>query len=130
MAIAISPCIDRTGDKTRDLGAEATADFTAALENSAAFHLDPASPYVLHCEVDNFLPGNAWERLLPGVGTADGAVAAMIIDERAEKILVIVHGDTRIDAGAPYTLGAGRYILDAAVKNATGRLAAWTRGAP
>ncbi len=135
MALRLQPCVDRTETAGRDLGAEATAAFRADLAASGRFRLDPDARYTLSCDVETFLPGNAAKRLLfPGWGDAAAQVAAMIRDRQSGDAVLIVAGNATVSLGgtlAPVTIGADRYILDAAVSEAVRKMRAWAaRGGP
>lgn len=134
VALRVLPCVDRTQTTGRDLGAEATAAFRAALAASPAFRLDPAAEDALSCDVVSFLPGNAAKRLVfPGWGDAAAQVAAMIRDRQSGATRLIVVGNATLTLGgalAPATIGADHYILDAAVNEAVRKMVAWAQTRP
>lgn len=129
VALRVAPCVDRTHTAGRDLGAEATASFRQALAASGVFRLDAGAADVLTCDVTSFLPGNAAKRLLfPGWGDAAAQVSAMVSDAQSGATVLIVAGNATLTLGgtlAPFTVGADRYILDTAVKEAVRKMVAW-----
>ena len=103
VALRVLPCVDRTQTTGRDLGAEATAAFRAALAASPDFRLDPAAEDALSCDVVSFLPGNAAKRLVfPGWGDAAAQVAAMISDRQSGATRLIVVGNATLTLGGAW----------------------------
>lgn len=129
VALRVQPCVDRTGTKDRDLGAEATEAFTKALSRSRDFRVDPGARYAMSCDVSGFAEGSALKRwVMPGWGATVGRVAAMIVDSDSATTLLIVQGNAAVKGGGLYTLGAESYILGTAVDDAVRQMSEWARG--
>jgi len=129
--ISVEACIDLTGTTAADLGSQATSAFIEQLEASEEFVVQENADYSLACEVNNYLPGNAFKRwIMPGWGTTVGQVSAMLQDAKTGEIELIVTGDATLGGGGLYTVGAWQYIVPAAVKDTVKQLRAWARGEP
>jgi hypothetical protein len=130
--VELERCVDRTETPGRDLGAEATRAFEAALAKGGEFTLAAGARYRLACEVTSFVEGSAFQRwLLPGWGATVGQVTAMLTDTRTGDVLTIVRGNATVAAGGLYTIGADTYIVPSAVDQVMSELRAWARtGAP
>ena len=124
--ISVKPCIDRTETQVADLGAQATETFQKELNATKEFSVASNGRYILNCEVNSFLPGNAVKRwVLPGWGTTVGQVAAMIQDSITGEILIILEGNATVGGGGLYSVGAWSYIVPAAVKDIVNQLQSW-----
>ena len=126
LSIRLEPCIDRTGTKGRDLAAEATALIAQGLRSTPEIALRDDAPWVLSCEVTQFIEGSAFKRwLMPGWGATVGQVAIMLSNAHDQSAILIVQGNSTVSAGGFYTLGAEDYILMSAVDDAVSQLRAW-----
>lgn len=126
-SIRVEPCTDRTGTSGRDLAAEATRMIAQELRSTPGFALSDDAPWVLHCEVVQFLEGSALKRwVMPGWGSTVAQVAIMLSNARDQSTVVIVRGNSVVAAGGLYTAGAEDYILKSAVDDAVSKLRAWS----
>jgi hypothetical protein len=125
--IRLEPCTDRTGTTGRDLAAEATKLITQDLQTAPGFALNEEAPWVLHCEVVQFLEGSAFKRwVMPGWGSTVAQVAIMLSNARDQSTVVIIQGNSTVSAGGLYTVGAEDYILKSAVDDALSKLRTWS----
>lgn len=126
-SIRVEACTDRTGTTGRDLAAEATRWIAQDLRSAPGFALTDDAPWVLHCEVVQFLEGSALKRwVMPGWGSTVAQVALMLSNARDQSTVVIIRGNSVVAVGGLYTVGAEDYILKSAVNDALAKLRAWS----
>jgi hypothetical protein len=126
LSMRLEPCIDRTVTKERDLAAEATRLIAQGLRSTPEIALRDDAPWVLSCEVAQFIEGSAFKRwLMPGWGSTVGQVAIMISNAIDQSVVVIIRGNSTVSAGGLYTVGAEDYILKSAIDDAISRLRTW-----
>ena len=131
VTLRVQPCLDRTHFSGRDLGGETTTAITEQLGRTVEFRIDPSGPYVLSCEVSNFLEGSALKRwLVPGWGPTVAQVAVILTDGRNGSTVLIVRGNGTVRSGGLYSIGADLYIVDAAVGDVVRQMRDWARARP
>jgi hypothetical protein len=129
VSLALVPCTDRTGTRTRDVAADATEALERAIAGSNEFVLGVAGRYRLNCDVSEYMPGNAVQRwILPGWGQTVGKISAMLTDTSTGATVALITGEARVAAGGLYTIGADTYIVDAAATDIARQLREWAHG--
>lgn len=124
--IRLEACTDRTGTKERDLAAEATRLITERLNKSTHFELRDDAPFVVTCEVTQYVEGSAVKRwIMPGWGSTVGQIALMVSSAKDQSVIAIIQGNVTVSGGGLYTIGAENYILASAADDVIAKLRAW-----
>ncbi len=127
--VRLEQCIDRTGTKGRDVGADATKAFRQKLPATKIIALKDDGRFRVACEVTSYVEGSAFQRwLMPGWGSTIGQVAAMVTDTTTGEVVVILRGNATVSAGGLYSAGAEDYIIAAAVQDVVNKLQGWIQG--
>jgi hypothetical protein len=128
--IHIDQCVNRTDYRGKhDLEDEATRALVNKIKGSGLLEIDPESNFILTCNIERFAKGSALKRwVVPGWGTTNAEVSVMIWEKLGEKVLVMFRSQASVEAGGLYTIGADKYILNAAFNDIVKQLKAWLNG--
>ena len=100
LSVRLEACVDRTGPQGRDLAAETTNLIARTLRSMPNFALRDDAPWVLSCEVTQFLEGSSFKRwLMPGWGSTVGQVAIMLSSAQDQSAIALIQGNSTVMAG-------------------------------